>query len=98
MQINKLSKADCLKISVCIKSLKFMSVEKRSIVETMINDDFAERGSPYRVKVRPATILLYYKDREVLDFRDKHWKDYIRNLPDDVCEVNDNAETAEKEV
>ena len=98
MKINKLSKSDCLKIYACVKSLRFLSVEKKSVIETMINDDFYERRSPYSVKVFPRTIKLYYRGDEVLDFSSKNWRNKIKDLPDDVCEVTENEKAVEKEV
>ena len=99
MKKNKLSKSDCWKIKMCVSALRFMSAETRQNTEIIINDDFAERGSPYRVKIRGrSTILLLWNGEVVLDFSDKNWKKYINDLPEDVCEVEENEKADEEEV
>ena len=93
MKKNKLSKSDCWKIKMCVSALRFMSAE------IIINDDFAERGSPYRVKIQGrSTILLLHNGKVVLDFSDKNWKKYINDFPEDVCEVEENEKADEEEV
>lgn len=99
MKKNKLSKKDCFKIKMCVNALRFMSAETRQNTEIIINDDFAERGSPYRVKIQGrSTILLLHNGKVVLDFSDKNWKKYINDLPEDVCEVNEDEKTDKEKI